>query len=94
MEVLDLVLQHVLELLLIQNPTLSGRFISVIKCRPLVWRESHPYLIADRIEDITDPESVRVNPKVDRNVSLYGYVRGTSIKNRSNVHVAGNVVTL
>jgi ribosome biogenesis protein BMS1 len=46
------------------------------------------------MEDITDPESVRVNPKVDRNVSLYGYVRGTSIKNRSNVHVAGNVVTL
>lgn len=42
------------------------------------------------MEDITNPESIRVNPKVDRNVSLYGYVRGTAIKNHSNVHIAGN----
>ena len=60
-----------------------------MKVRPLVWREAHPYLIADRMEDITDPESLRVNPKVDRNISLYGYIRGTSIKNHSNVHIAG-----
>ena len=25
-----------------------GRFISVMKFRPLVWRSTHPYLIADR----------------------------------------------
>jgi ribosome biogenesis protein BMS1 len=62
-----------------------------MKCRPLVWREAHPYLIADRMEDITDPESLRVNPKTDRNISLYGYIRGTSIKNHSNVHIAGKV---
>ena len=46
-------------------------------------------MIADRMEDITDPESLRVNPKTDRNISLYGYIRGTSIKNHSNVHIAG-----
>ena len=53
-----------------------GRFISVMKFRPLQWRESHPYVITDRMEDLTNPEDIRVNPKCDRNVSLYGYLRG------------------
>ena len=75
-----------------KNCTFSGRFISVMKVRPLIWREAHPYLIADRMEDITDPESLRVNPKTDRNISLYGYIRGTSIKNHSNVHIAGKLL--
>ena len=35
-----------------------GRFISVMKFRPLVWRNNHPYLLADRVEDITDQEKV------------------------------------
>ena len=68
-----------------------GRFISVMKFRPLTWRENHPYMIADRMEDLTDPEQIRINPKCDRNVSLYGYVRGTNLKNRSNVHIPGNL---
>lgn len=25
-----------------------GRFISVMKFRPLVWQQSHPYVVADR----------------------------------------------
>lgn len=25
-----------------------GRFISVMKFRPLVWQTSHPYVVADR----------------------------------------------
>jgi len=66
-----------------------GRFISVMKFRPLVWRESHPYMIADRIEDLTSPEDVRVNPKCDRNVSLYGYLRGANIRNHARVHLVG-----
>ena len=32
------------------------------------------------MEDITDPEQRRVDPKADRTVSLYGYVRGTHLK--------------
>lgn len=32
------------------------RFISVTKFRPLVWRDSHPYVLCDRYEDITDAE--------------------------------------
>lgn len=35
------------------------RFISVMKFRPLTWRTTHPHILADRMEDITDPEKVR-----------------------------------
>ncbi|KAL4613024.1 hypothetical protein GN956_G23033 [Arapaima gigas] len=66
-----------------------GRFISVMKFRPLVWQTSHPYVVADRMEDLTDPEAVRVEPKCDRTVSLYGYLRGTYLKNKSQVHIPG-----
>lgn len=52
-----------------------ARFISVMKFRPLTWRTTHPYLLADRIEDLTSPEEIRKNPKVDRTISLYGYVK-------------------
>jgi len=66
-----------------------GRFISVMKFRPLTWREAHPYLLADRMEDLTDPEDVRLNAKCDRDVSLYGYVRGTNLRQASSVHIPG-----
>lgn len=51
-----------------------ARFISVMKFRPLTWRTMHPYILADRVEDLTSPELIRQNPKVDRTISLYGYV--------------------
>lgn len=41
------------------------------------------------MEDITDPEMIRQDAKCDRNVSLYGYVRGTHMKNHINVHIPG-----
>ncbi|XP_056387373.1 ribosome biogenesis protein BMS1 homolog [Hyla sarda] len=66
-----------------------GRFISVMKFRPLVWQTSHPYLLADRMEDLTNPEDIRLNPKTDRKVSLYGYLRGAYLKNKSQVHIPG-----
>eukprot|EP00106_Octopus_bimaculoides_P008936 XP_014776378.1 PREDICTED: ribosome biogenesis protein BMS1 homolog [Octopus bimaculoides] len=65
------------------------RFISIMKFRPLQWKISHPYLLVDRLEDITNRESLRVNPKCDRNVSLYGYLRGTPMKNTTKVHIPG-----
>ncbi|XP_053392079.1 ribosome biogenesis protein BMS1 homolog [Mercenaria mercenaria] len=65
------------------------RFISVMKFRPLTWRTTHPYILADRMEDITDPETVRQYSKADRNVSLYGYLHGTHMKNNINVHIPG-----
>ncbi|KAG7282544.1 hypothetical protein CRUP_001119 [Coryphaenoides rupestris] len=66
-----------------------GRFISVIKFRPLTWQTSHPYVFADRMEDLTDTEKVRVDPKCDRTVSLYGYLRGTYLKKHTQVHIPG-----
>ncbi|XP_072280092.1 ribosome biogenesis protein BMS1 homolog [Pyxicephalus adspersus] len=66
-----------------------GRFISVMKFRPLTWQTSHPYVLADRMEDLTNPEDIRVNPKCDRKVSLYGYLRGAYLKNKSQIHLPG-----
>ena len=66
-----------------------GRFISVMKFRPLLWRQAHPYLLIDRLEDISNPEDVRVNAKCDRRVSLYGYVRGAHLRNKSRIHLPG-----
>ncbi|TPX32892.1 hypothetical protein SmJEL517_g04088 [Synchytrium microbalum] len=66
-----------------------SRFISVMKFRPLIWRNSHPYVIADRVEDVTDPELLRTDPKVDRTVTMYGYLRGVNLKPDSKVHIPG-----
>ncbi|XP_024524111.1 ribosome biogenesis protein bms1 [Selaginella moellendorffii] len=66
-----------------------ARFISVAKFRPLQWRTTHPYMIADRFEDVTAPEDVDANPKCDRNVTIYGYLRGTNLKKTMKVHIAG-----
>lgn len=66
-----------------------GRFIHVMKFRPLTWRGQHSYVLADRMEDITNQESIRLNPKCDRNVVLYGYVRGIPLKKDTTVHIAG-----
>lgn len=66
-----------------------GRFIHVMKFRPLTWRGQHSYVLADRMEDITNQEAIRLNPKCDRNVVLYGYVRGIPLKKDTTVHIAG-----
>lgn len=66
-----------------------GRFIHIMKFRPLTWRGQHSYILADRMEDITSQESIRLNSKCDRNVVLYGYVRGIPLKKDSSVHIAG-----
>ncbi|KAI4313296.1 hypothetical protein L6164_026287 [Bauhinia variegata] len=66
-----------------------ARFISVMKFHPLSWRTSHPYVLVDRFEDITPPERVHANNKCDRNITLYGYLRGCNLKRGSKVHIAG-----
>ncbi|XP_064457943.1 ribosome biogenesis protein BMS1 homolog isoform X2 [Ornithodoros turicata] len=66
-----------------------GRFISVMKFRPLQWRTTHPYLMIDRMEDVTDPELCRANPKCDRKVCFYGYSRGANFKNNNAIHIPG-----
>ncbi|KAK2789994.1 Glycoside hydrolase 2 (Mannanase, beta-galactosidase) [Onygenales sp. PD_12] len=68
-----------------------SRFLSVMKNpRPLIWRNSHPYCLADRFLDITPPTAIEENPKCDRTVALYGYLRGTNFPALgARVHVPG-----
>ncbi|KAJ6116101.1 Ribosome biogenesis protein bms1 [Penicillium sp. IBT 18751x] len=68
-----------------------SRFLSVMKTpRPLMWRNSHPYALADRFLDITPPTKIEENPKCDRTVALYGYLRGTNFPAQgARVHVPG-----
>ncbi|KXN84596.1 Ribosome biogenesis protein bms1 [Leucoagaricus sp. SymC.cos] len=67
-----------------------SRFISVMKFRPLVFRNSHPYVLVDRLEDLTPRELVRTSKgKCDRTVTVYGYVRGTNLRLGAKVHIPG-----
>ena len=68
-----------------------SRFLSVMKTpRPLIWRNSHPYCLADRFLDITSPTAREENPRCDRTIALYGYLRGTNFPAEgSRVHVPG-----
>jgi ribosome biogenesis protein BMS1 len=67
-----------------------SRFISVMKFRPLVFRNTHPYLLVDRLEDLTPREEVRQSKgKCDRTVTVYGYLRGTNLRVGSKVHIPG-----
>jgi ribosome biogenesis protein BMS1 len=64
-------------------------YISRTKTRPLQWRSVHPYLLVDRVEDVTDPALVAANPACDRKIALFGFVRGTALKQTHRVHVPG-----
>ena len=68
-----------------------SRFISVMKNpRPLIWRNSHPYCLADRFLDLTLPTAIEEDEKCDRTVALYGYLRGTNFPALgARVHVPG-----
>ncbi|PFH53358.1 hypothetical protein AMATHDRAFT_73534 [Amanita thiersii Skay4041] len=67
-----------------------SRFISVMKFRPLIFRNTHPYLLADRVEDITPREQIRLSQGTcDRTVTMYGYLRGTNLRLGTKIHVPG-----
>jgi ribosome biogenesis protein BMS1 len=67
-----------------------SRFISVLKFRPLRWKSTHPYVVADRMEELTAPQDVEDNPLCDRTITLYGYLRGTNLSaNEQRVHIPG-----
>lgn len=77
------------------TPTLARSFISVAKFRPLVFRNTHSYLLADRFEDLTPRELLRTNPKTDRTIALFGYLRGVPLRPPSSsssvrVHIPGS----
>ncbi|KAH9659554.1 ribosome biogenesis protein bms1 [Citrus sinensis] len=56
------------------------KFISVKKFPSLHWRTGRPYVVIDRFEDVTPPERVHMNNKCDRNITIYGYLRGCNLK--------------
>ena len=64
-------------------------FISRIKFRPLRWQNEHPYVLIDRFEDLTHPSKIAADAGCERRVALYGYVRGTNLKQDQRVHIAG-----
>jgi ribosome biogenesis protein BMS1 len=65
-----------------------ARFFS-FQYRPLIWRNTHPYVMVDRHEDITHPNKVAEDESCDRSVTFYGYVRGTHLKPGMKVHLIG-----
>jgi len=80
-----------------------ARFVSVMKFRPLQWRSSRAYLVADRIEDVTPPAEIAAakarggsgsgsaGGNGDRTVRVFGYVRGAPLRGgqQPRLHVAG-----
>ena len=45
------------------------------------------------MEDLTPAEEVRQNPKCDRRISMYGYVRGVPLKQDAPIHIPGKEAT-
>ena len=66
-----------------------SRFISVMKFRPLIFRNQHPYFLADRMEELTPRELVKSDPKMDRTITVYGYLRGTNLRDKQPIHIPG-----
>ena len=70
-------------------------YISRTKFRPLVWRNTHPYVMCDRVEDVTSQQGLMQQQDegggqvADRDVMLYGYVRGTHLRQQQRVHLIG-----
>jgi len=60
-----------------------------VKYRPLVWRNTHPYVVVDRHEDITHPSKIEEDEKCERSLAFYGYVRGTNLKEGTKMHLIG-----
>ena len=54
-----------------------------------MWRNTHPYVIVDRHEDITHPNRLSEDPTCDRSVTFYGYVRGSHLKPGTKMHLIG-----
>ena len=66
-----------------------ARFISVMKFKDMGYRTNHSFVIADRIEDLTQPDLIRQNEKCDRSLCFYGYVRGCALKKSASIHIPG-----
>jgi len=52
-------------------------YISRLKFRPLSWRSAHPYVLADRWEDVTPPTLPSTAP---RTLAMFGFSRGAHLQ--------------
>ncbi|VDL63103.1 unnamed protein product [Hymenolepis diminuta] len=69
-----------------------ARLMVVKVPRPSDWRNGHPYMLVDRLEDVTNPRILSGDEKASRTISLYGYVRGAPIEatfSNPLVHIPG-----
>jgi ribosome biogenesis protein BMS1 len=64
-------------------------YLMRVKYRPLVWRNTHPFVVVDRVDDITPVSRSSENPNCDRDMTLFGYVRGTHLKESMRMHLIG-----
>eukprot|EP00835_Amoeboradix_gromovi_P000895 NODE_34_length_31639_cov_0.254375.p1 type:complete len:934 gc:universal NODE_34_length_31639_cov_0.254375:18924-16123(-) len=64
------------------------RFINTQKVRPIEYRQSHSYILVDRMEDLTSVQDIKNNPNANRSVALYGYTRGLPF-NHHHIHIIG-----
>ena len=53
------------------------------------WRNTHSCVFFDRFEDLTNPDEVAKDPKQNRSIAFYGYVRGHPLKAHQLVHIPG-----
>jgi ribosome biogenesis protein BMS1 len=65
-----------------------ARFISVIKYRPISWRNDHPFVLIDRVEDMTLAQHATAT-KADRHLLLHGFVHGSPLRLPTVFHVPG-----
>ena len=64
-------------------------YLTRMKFRPLVWRNTHPYVLVDRVEDITHPTIIQNDPRSDRTIVFCGYVRGSHLRANMKLHLIG-----
>ncbi|KAK4533512.1 hypothetical protein CCYA_CCYA17G4394 [Cyanidiococcus yangmingshanensis] len=65
-----------------------ARFISVIKYRPIAWRNDHPFVLVDRVEDMTPP-SQSSGAKAERHLLVHGFLHGSPLRMPTVFHVPG-----
>lgn len=55
----------------------------------MIWRNTHPYIVVDRHEDISNPNDIEKDSSCNRSVIFYGFIRGTHFKLSTKVHLIG-----
>jgi ribosome biogenesis protein BMS1 len=66
-----------------------ARFISTSKFKPLTWRSTHPYVVGDRFENITQTGPNRDEANLECDVAVYGWLHGCNMRSGQLVHIAG-----